>query len=373
MLASLTLTLTGIALLTAAAGTWAAARVAQRRSLGQAAAAAFVPLVVIAVGGTLFATRLGLSAYGVVHLLYLLVTVAVPLIAIGLLSIRWAAAAPIPGRRGCLVVALVCLLPAPIGFWATHIEPGRLRTDYFEHDVATIDRSTGPIRVAVLSDLQTPSVGSHEREAVDRVLGSDPDIIVLTGDLYQGPDDELAAVEEDFRRLLARLDAPGGVYAVEGDSDRDGRHRRLTEGTGIRVLDDEIITTTVRGTPVRIGGSRLDYSSPESLAMQVALVESDERVTTLLLGHRPDIVADYPPGLSPDLVIAGHTHGGQVVIPGYGPIVTLSKLPRDIAAGGLHEWFGNPILVSRGVGLVRDQAPQVRLFSPPQIVVVDLV
>jgi predicted MPP superfamily phosphohydrolase len=71
--------------------------------------------------------------------------------------------------------------------------------------------------------------------------------------------------------------------------------------------------------------------------------------------------------------VAGHTHGGQVVVPGFGPLMTMSEVPRDVARGGLHWIDGNPIYVSPGVGMERRQAPQVRLFARPSVGVLELV
>ena len=68
-----------------------------------------------------------------------------------------------------------------------------------------------------------------------------------------------------------------------------------------------------------------------------------------------------------DLTIAGHTHGGQVRIPFFGPPITLSRVPRRVAGGGLHELQGNAIYVSRGVGCERASAPRVRLNCPPEV------
>ena len=72
-----------------------------------------------------------------------------------------------------------------------------------------------------------------------------------------------------------------------------------------------------------------------------------------------------------DLVLAGHTHGGQVVMPFFGPVVTASRLPR-LFAGGLHDFRGTPLHVSRGVGMERGFSPPVRFLCPPEICVLDL-
>ncbi|HTE06996.1 MAG TPA: metallophosphoesterase, partial [Planctomycetota bacterium] len=68
-----------------------------------------------------------------------------------------------------------------------------------------------------------------------------------------------------------------------------------------------------------------------------------------------------------DLVVAGHTHGGQVRLPWIGPLITLTAVPRAVAGGGLHELNGTPLYVSRGVGHEQGDAPRVRFLCPPEI------
>jgi predicted MPP superfamily phosphohydrolase len=73
-----------------------------------------------------------------------------------------------------------------------------------------------------------------------------------------------------------------------------------------------------------------------------------------------------------DLALAGHTHGGQVVVPFFGPLLTLSDVPRHVAAGGVHELGPVRVHVSRGVGMERGSAPQIRFFCPPEICLLTL-
>ena len=70
--------------------------------------------------------------------------------------------------------------------------------------------------------------------------------------------------------------------------------------------------------------------------------------------------------------MAGHTHGGQVQLPGVGPLMTMSHVPRAVAAGGLHQVDGNPIYVSTGVGREQQGAPQIRFLAPPSIALLTL-
>jgi hypothetical protein len=91
----------------------------------------------------------------------------------------------------------------------------------------------------------------------------------------------------------------------------------------------------------------------------------------VVLGHRPDFVMRLAGHTRVDLALAGHTHGGQIVLPGFGAPVTLSRLPRRYASG-LHIYEGIPLHVSPGVGMERLTAPQVRFFCPPEVSVLEV-
>ena len=96
------------------------------------------------------------------------------------------------------------------------------------------------------------------------------------------------------------------------------------------------------------------------------------RDVRILLSHRPDAVYLLEPRSRVDLVVAGHTHGGQIQLPFHGPLTIASRVPPEVGAGGLHRVDGHPIYVSRGVGVERGQAPRARLGAPPEVAVVTL-
>jgi len=89
----------------------------------------------------------------------------------------------------------------------------------------------------------------------------------------------------------------------------------------------------------------------------------------VVLGHSPNFALGR---IEADLLVAGHTHGGQVRVPLVGPLVTLSKVPRRWAAGLTDLPGGGRLLVSRGVGMEGGSAPRLRLFCRPELVVIDL-
>ena len=305
------------------------------------------------------------DVFGKLHVLYLWVFVTLPILGALLLlaglvpalrPTRWAMA----GAGGLLGLAV-------IGFYGTHVEPRWIRTERVSLDVESVDGE--PIRVGVLSDLQSADLTDYEWGAVRRLMREEPDVILISGDYFQSDGPTFDAALPELRELLAELQAPGGVFLVEGDVDSPERMAYLTEGQDLDWLDREVVATEVRGTTVTIGGIPVDYWSDESQATIDELAASDG--LRILLAHRPDAVYEVPEG-GADLVVTGHTHGGQVQVPFLGPPITMSGVPRDVAAGGLHTVDDLPIYLSNGVGMERHNAPQVRLFSRPSVGVVTL-
>jgi predicted MPP superfamily phosphohydrolase len=91
----------------------------------------------------------------------------------------------------------------------------------------------------------------------------------------------------------------------------------------------------------------------------------------IVVGHRPDFALSAL--MQAELLVAGHTHGGQVRLPFIGPLITFSEVPRSWAAGVTQLQENKILSVSRGIGMERDLAPRLRFLCRPQIVVIDLI
>ena len=121
------------------------------------------------------------------------------------------------------------------------------------------------------------------------------------------------------------------------------------------------------GRSLLLGGVGFNYSDPDVVAYVQSFEERSDPGLRLLFSHYPDMLWHLRPETRVDLLVAGHTHGGQVSIPGFGPPITLSSVPRHVAAGGLHSVDGRRIYVSRGLGYEGGWAPRIRLFAPPEL------
>ncbi len=311
------------------------------------------------------------SLFGVIHLWYLLGVVTVP--AAGAVLVLGAVTGPASrtGRRAGLLGA-VLVLPAVVGIHATHIAPFRLAHTEVEATVPEARSGEATITVAVLADLQTAGVGEHERAAVDAIVGSDPDLVLVPGDVLQAPADEEPDLVPEVRELFEELAASAPTLVAPGNTD-GAELAAILDGTGARLLHNETETLTLGDRTVTVAGLELD---PDTAAARETIARmsdpADGSDIRILLSHVPDAALEVPPDSRIDLVVSGHTHGGQVTVPGFGPPMTLTEVPRDVAAGGLSELRGNQVLVSRGVGMERGYAPQMRIGVPPEIVLVEL-
>jgi predicted MPP superfamily phosphohydrolase len=150
-----------------------------------------------------------------------------------------------------------------------------------------------------------------------------------------------------------------------------GRRHTGTIGFGARFGDRQIADLHVTGADGSVllaerfdDRTRFDAAWTQTSKL-AAWAKRESTLPRLVLSHHPDVAIDLaligaPP---PALVVAGHTHGGQVAVPGYGPLFTSTRLPHRLAAG-LGQWRGVPLFVTVGIGT---SVIPIRLFVPPEV------
>jgi len=262
-------------------------------------------------------------------------------------------------RLALALLAVATLLVVDL----TLIEPARLVVERAAVPLAGWPQGRPPLNAVLISDVQSGRLTDHERRLVQTVNALSPDLILDAGDLVAQSFDEALPLEQ-AHFVLSSLKAPLGVFVVNGDVDDTvrGGIRRIVEGTPARLLENESVVLPC-DPPVELAGFdprdeagyRRHLNAPPLAAIRIALV------------HRPRHYAEIgAAGFC--AVFAGHTHGGQIVLPGFGPPVTLEVIPRAIAAGGLHRMEnGTQLYVTRGVGVEGGFAPRIRFCCPPEI------
>lgn len=261
---------------------------------------------------------------------------------------------------------------AALGSWAGWVEPRRLAAARYDIASAGWPAQRPPLRLGVLGDLH--AAWPHVTEArlgriVERLLAERPELILLPGDFLANRTSFVRPLPAAaVARALAPLARAAPTLGVLGNHDwheRGGQeiHAALEEA-GIAVLDNEVVQLELAGGPLQIAG--LACACSRRADLPAVLARLDPALPTLLLSHVPDAVAYVPDHVL--LTVAGHTHGGQVRLPGFGPVLTMSALPRRFARG--HHRIGRRhLLVTSGVG---SSVLPVRLGVPPEYVVATL-
>ena len=215
------------------------------------------------------------------------------------------------------------------------------------------------LRIGFLTDIHHSAMvpADDVRRAVDLVAAARPDLIVLGGDYVTWGD---RAYVGPVAELLSPLTAPNGVFAILGNHDDDRDMPAALAAKHIQVLKDARTRLEIRGEGLELAGIRF-WTRKSS---DIARVISRARDTVLLLAHDPRRL-DEAAELDVPAVLSGHTHGGQVVIPGFGAVARRRFPVLAGVASRENTWM----FVSRGVGTV--YVP-VRINCPPEVAIVTL-
>lgn len=268
-------------------------------------------------------------------------------------------------RRGAWAFGFFTAAVALATIDAFVIEP---RTFEIHRVTISAPQLTAPLRIALLADLQTDRPGGFEQRVLEATKREAPDLVLFAGDLIQSYDDEeYRRAWETLRSILRGVDLrpPLGSFVVSGDSEWRPTWVYELHGTGVQLLGPPTDNVQLR-EDVDLTGLPLGRTKAP-----LVLERPHEPRYHIVLGHRPD----YALGdVDADLMLAGHTHGGQVQIPGFGPPLTLSRVPRAWAAGVVARLSrGRTLVISRGLGMERGVAPRLRFMCLPELVIIDLV
>jgi predicted MPP superfamily phosphohydrolase len=228
--------------------------------------------------------------------------------------------------------------------------------------VSGLSPALGGLRVGFLTDLHRSETLSHEMasDAVRMLMAEAPDIIMLGGDYVtfgRGGGRRFVGAAAD---ALAPLSAPHGIFAVLGNHDDERDMPEALSAKGFTVLRDARTQIHVRGEPLDIAG--IDYWTRKVVTIERVIRGASTNL--VLLAHTPSRLIEAA-ALAIPLVLSGHTHGGQIVLPGLGAVAA-REFP--VVAGSARR-ESTAIFVSRGVGTV--YIP-VRLNCPPEVAVLTL-
>ena len=249
-----------------------------------------------------------------------------------------------------------------------------------------VEENPSYVRLVVLSDLHDGTFGSENEELVQTVSSQQPDIIILDGDMLN--DD--SAAHEPVVKLIEYLKSACAcpIYYALGNHEIGyvESHPEFwddIEAAGAVYLEQNYVDITIGNRQLRIGGlyeyafALDDFNSVDLEKMDLAVVEflqdfRDTDAYKIMLAHRPDsfIFAEEPDYWDIDLVISGHVHGGQVVLPFLGELWAPDQGYFPTYVHGSYEFGDMTMLITSGLGSHRQALP--RFGNRPEVMVVDI-
>ena len=225
-----------------------------------------------------------------------------------------------------------------------------------------------------LSDFHVERLTRREEKVLQFIETAQPDLIVITGDYLNASNRRDPEAMAQVRQLLSRLKAPHGVYAVLGTPciDLPAIATLHFKETDIQLLrQDSVEVDLGDGRKVALMGLDCthDLAYDGHLLNRLAAVAPPD-TTQVFLYHSPELMPQAAQH-DIDLYLCGHTHGGQVRLPGYGALFTSCATGKRYEMGRYDE-NGTTMYISRGIGLEGFSMPRLRLFCPPEITLVTI-
>lgn len=277
------------------------------------------------------------------------------------------------GRKAKLcalpIISIIASLTAfAVVFYGSFIEPRKIVTNEFT--VQLKKNSSLTLRAAVVADMH---VGPYKKDdfltrAVEKINEQKPDIIFLVGDFVYDN-----AEQKKYLFPLKNLQAPYGVFAVLGNHDyiegkpdavrasspaRAESIKKTLEDMRIKVLVNESIDINMKGEKIHLYGIDELWTGNAKIAQSPS-----NNNLSIMLAHNPDAVVESEKA-GYNLVISGHTHGGQIRLPFIG---ALSRIPTKLGRKfdrWLFDYGKAKLFITSGLGEV---GPRARLFDPPEV------
>lgn len=242
--------------------------------------------------------------------------------------------------------------------YALFVEPYWLEVKHVRVKSKKLQPGAQPITIVQISDLHSEQPARLEDKIATEIGAVKPDLIVFTGDALNSPEGLPI-----FRRCISQLPKIAPTVVVRGNWDSWYWNKLdLFDGTGVQTLKDGPLNFDIKGTKVWVGGADV---GDESKVLDL-LKSAPPDALRVFLYHYPHLVLDIAG--QTDLYFCGHLHGGQVAMPFYGALITLSPTGK-LYESGLYHVKETMLYVNRGIGMEGGRVPRFRFCARPEITV----
>jgi len=275
-------------------------------------------------------------------------------------------------RRFKKLFLLIAFLSSVISlfYYSFIFEPNNIQIERINIEIENLPEEFEGVKIVHLTDFHSKGFGEREKKTVEIIREINPDFIFITGDFVDHSTEDWDSCQKFWRELSHQHQ--GKIFGVLGNHEHWIKSldisaiEKMLEESGISILNNENIKILRDNNYIYLIG--VDDPDSEKDDLPKAIIDTEENIPKILLAHSPDII-DNLQEEKVDLILVGHTHGGQVVIPFIKPFWVPTK-NRGKYASGLFEINNTYLYVNRGVGL----APTlpIRFNCPPEITVIEL-
>jgi len=265
------------------------------------------------------------------------------------------------------VIVGILIFVILLGLWSFFVEPKTIKTEQVSIDINNLPLSFKGVKIVHLSDLHSKNFGEREREILENLKQLNPEFVFITGDFVDWIAQDLESCQSFWKELSANY--PQRVFGVLGNHDH--RHpkfktlRNLLKESGIEILENE--TKKIEKDDCFLYLIGVDDPHEGYDDFERAVAEIKNQAPKILLAHSPEIFRKVK-GKGINLVLVGHTHGGQINIPFLTDFFLPLKYDKQYKSG-LFKEKSTYLYVNRGIGTT---FLPLRFNAPPEITLIEL-
>jgi len=276
-------------------------------------------------------------------------------------------------KKRKLFLAMVFLISVAALCWYSFLfEPNNIKIKRITVEIKNLPKLFDKTKIVQLTDFHSHNFGKREKEVLEIVGRLNPDFIFITGDFVDQTTEDIDSCQEFWQELSKQRQ--GKIFGVLGNHEYWNRNinsnslKNLLEESGIIILSNENKKISKDDEYFYLIG--VDDPSTGNDDLKKSNERDRKNIPKILLAHSPDIINDLDSLEKEkiDLILAGHTHGGQVKIPFLRPFWTPTK-NRGKYASGLFKIGSIYLYVNRGIGTT---VLPIRFNCPPEIAVIEL-
>ena len=259
-------------------------------------------------------------------------------------------------------IGIICAAILALCWYGFIFEPNNIQIEKIDIEIENLHEDFNGVKIVHLTDFHSFGFNEKEKRVIEIVNEINPNFVFITGDFVDTKTKDFDSCARFWKELSKQYD--GRIFGVLGNHDLNSLEKSLEENDIVILNNENRKIFQGDGSAYLIGVNDPDTHRDN---LGKAMLGAEENIPKILLAHSPDIIDDIG-DKKIDLILVGHTHGGQVKIPFITPFWVPTEYHGKFASG-LFEIDNTYMYVNKGIGMT---ALQMRFNCPPEIAVIEL-